>query len=337
MRRLFGMLVLVLAAGTVSPAAVAAAATHPPAGPAGPGPQRFGVRLVDVPASAVNDQRALHYIVDYLPTGTVIHRRIQVENQEARTAHFTVYPDAAQISQGAFVGEAGATRNELTSWITVQYPALTLRPHASAMDMVTIRVPLGATRGEHYGVIWVQQAAHARAGNGFGVNDVTRVGIRVYLAVGRGGAPPTVFAITSITGHRSAKGQPSLLVHVDDTGGRAVDLHGTARLTGGPGDISAGPFPEKQIVSLAPGQSGDVTFAPPKVLPNGPWQASVTLASGFTTATGTATIRFSPPAASQASLSLMAVFGATVGVAVIVFVFVLILARNAYYRRRASA
>jgi len=108
-------------------------------------------------------------------------------NQEARTARFTVYPDSAQIAGGLFTGDAGQTRSELTQWIRVQHPVVTLRPGASATDMVTVKVPPAATRGEHYGVIWVQQAGHARADGGFGVNEVSRVGIRVYLAVGRGG------------------------------------------------------------------------------------------------------------------------------------------------------
>jgi hypothetical protein len=335
-RRLLGMIMLVLAAGTVSPAAVAAAATQPPAGPAGLGAQRFGVRIVDVPASAVNDPRALHYIVDYLPTGTVIHRRIQVQNQQAQTAHFTVYPDAAQISKGSFIGETGAARNELTGWISVQYPALTLRPHTSAMDMITIKVPLGATRGEHYGVIWVQQASRARTAKGFGITNVARVGIRIYLAVGRGGAPPTKFAITSLTGHRSASGQPLILAGVDDTGGRAVDLHGTVRLTGGPGDTSAGPFPQREFVSLAPGQSGNMTFAPPKVLSDGPWQASVTVDSGLTTATATATIRFAAPVASQAGLPGMAWLGMAAGALALVLAVAMILVRAAHQRRRTA-
>ena len=72
------------------------------------------------------------------------------------------------------------------------------------MYTVTIAVPRGATRGEHYGVIWVQQTAHVRVTQGFGINDVARVGIRVYLAVGQGGAPPTNFTIASAAGHRSA-------------------------------------------------------------------------------------------------------------------------------------
>jgi hypothetical protein len=331
-RRLLGMIILVLAAGTLSPAVVAVAAIHRPIGPA---PQRFGVRLVDVPASGANNPRALRYIIDYLPTGTVIHRRILVMNQEARTAHFTVYPDAASISNGSFTGDNGATRSELTGWIGVQYQTLTLRPHASSMDMITIKVPPGATRGEHYGMIWVQQAAYARVSSGFGVSEVARVGIRIYLAVGQGGAPPTIFAITSITGHRSARGWPSMAVHVDNTGGRAVDLSGTARLSGGPGDTSAGPFAEQQIITLAPGQSGNVTFAPPRSLPNGPWQAKVTLVSGLTTATATATVLFA--VASHAGLSMVSWLGIALGVLALVLAAALILAHSARQRRHVPA
>ena len=336
MRRLFGMIMimLVLAAGTVSPAAFAA--VHRPVSPA---PDQFGVRLVDVPVDEANNPRALRYIVDYLPTGTVVHRRILILNQEPKTAHFTVYVDAAQIANGLFTGDAGATRSELTGWMNVQHRSVTLRPGKSVMDLVTIKVPPGATRGEHYAVIWVQQAAYVHAANGFGVNDVTRVGIRVYLAVGRGGAPPTNFAITSITARRSAAGWPSIVAHVENTGGRAVDLNGTARLTGGPGNTSAGPFPAQQIITLAPGQSGNLTFGPPKDLPNGPWQASITVVSGLTTSTATASIQFAALVPSHHGLSLMAWLGialAALALAVVA-VMALILAQHAARRRRTPA
>ena len=182
--------------------------------------------------------------------------RILIENQESRTARFTVYPGAAHIANGLFVGDAEGTRSELTDWISVQHPVVTLAPGASVMDMITVKVPSGATRGEHYGVIWVQQTAQSHASRGFALTEVSRVGIRVYLAVGHGGAPPSSFDITSITARRSLSGQPSILVHVDNTGGRAVDLGGSARLADGPGDSSAGPFPAKAIITLAPGQAG---------------------------------------------------------------------------------
>jgi len=334
MRRLLGTMLLAVVAVTVTPAAAAAAVVQPATGPV----QRFGARLVDVPVSAANNPRALRYIIDYLPTGTTIHRRIFVENDETRTARFTVYSDAAQISDELFTGDAGATRNELTGWISVQHPVLTLAAGASVMDTVAIKVPEGATRGEHYAVIWVQQESYARKANGFGINEVTRVGIRVYLAVGRGGAPPTSYAITSITGHRSASGRPSLVVHVDNTGGRAVDLSGTARLADGPGNTRAGPFPAQQIITLAPGQSGTMSFAPPKSLPSGPWQATAALVSGITTSTRTQTVQFGALAVAQTSLSVMAWVGIAAGVIALGLVLaVVLMRRHALQRRRAPA
>jgi hypothetical protein len=87
---------------------------------------------------------------------------------------FTVYPDAASIANGLFTGDTGETRNELTNWIGVQHPAVTLAPGASARDTITITVPAGPTRGEHYGVIWVQQNAQAPTAAGSGSTEVSR-------------------------------------------------------------------------------------------------------------------------------------------------------------------
>jgi hypothetical protein len=289
-RRLLGVLLLAcLAAGALVPAT----STRAGANTRRPSRQRFGVRLVDVPVSEAHNPRALRYIIDYLPAGTVIHRRILVLNDESRTAHFRVYPDAAQITKGKFIGDAGHTRSELTGWISIAHPKVTLPPHASALDMVTIKVPRIPTRGEHYGVIWVQQVAHGHDARGFGITEVSRVGIRIYLAVGRGGVPPTNFTIASIAGRRSPSGQLLLTAVARNTGGRAVDLDGTARLTDGPGGASAGPFQIYQVITLAPGQSDTVTFYPPRQLASGPWRATITLTSGLTRRSASATVLFS--------------------------------------------
>jgi hypothetical protein len=294
-----------LAAGIlsiVSPVASAATLSSPSAA-AGP-PGSFGVRLVDVPVSEVGNPRALRYIIDYLPTGAIIHRRILIQNDESRTARFTVYADAAAINGGQLVGYAGATRSELTDWISVQHPTVTLAAGASVMDLITIGVPPGATRGEHYGVIWVQQTAKARARDGeSGVTEVSRVGVRLYVAVGRGGAPPSSFDITSVTGHLTDAGRPVIVAHVNNTGGRAIDLSGSARLTDGPGGTSSGLFPAQRIVTLAPGQSWNMTFAVPKSLPDGSWRVTVNLASGLTKATATAAIQLTANVAAQAAAS----------------------------------
>jgi hypothetical protein len=295
------------AVGLTAPGAHASAglATGGPAassrGPATGVPRlHFGVRLVDVPVDESANPRALQYIIDFLPAGSVIRRRIMIINDEPQAAHFSVYPAAAQISGGRFLGQAGQARNELTGWITVQRPSVTLGPGQSTMDLVTIRVPPGATRMEHYGIIWAQQAATIRASSTIAIKDVARVGVRVYLAVGRGGVPLTRFTITSLAGRRSPSGQALLVAGVHDTGGRAIDLTGQVRLAGGPGGSSAGPFTERQAVTLAPGQSGSVRFTLPAGLPDGPWTASVTLASGLTTATARATVLFGAQATDTA-------------------------------------
>ena len=83
-RRLPGVLGLALAAGHSS---------RPRARPPGPRrprpPQRFGVRLFDVPVAEEHDPRAYRYIIDYLPATAVIHRRIMILNEESRPEHFT--------------------------------------------------------------------------------------------------------------------------------------------------------------------------------------------------------------------------------------------------------
>ena len=291
-RRLISALLLLMAAGTVGQATAAFATSAVTAAPAISSPGRFGVRLYDVPVIDAHNPRGLLYIIDVLHPGSVIHRRILVRNQESHPSRFAVYPDTARIAHGLFVGDPGETRSQLTSWISVQHPALTLAPGASTLDMITIRVPGGAVRGEHYGVIWVQQAALVRTGTGSFVREVDRVGVRIYLFVGHGGVPPTRFVVTSLTGHRTAHGQPVLLASVTDTGQRAVDLSGQARLSGGPGGISAGPFGEEQVVTLAPGQSGTLTFDPSRHLPPGSWRAAVSLVSGINTVTSHGAVVF---------------------------------------------
>jgi hypothetical protein len=332
-RLLLRPLMLMVAAGFVIPAAATGSAARAADGPGAP---RFGLRLVDVPVSEAHNPRALRYIIDFLPPGAVIHRRILILNEERRTARFSMYPDAAQITGGSFVGDVGQTRSELTSWITLQHRAVTLRPQASVMDMVTIRVPRHPTRGEHYGVIWVQQVAHVHAASGVTIREVSRVGIRIYLAVGPGGVPPTRFAVASIAGHRTPQGQPVITARVHDLGGRAVDLSGTARLAAGPGGASAGPYRIYRVITLAPGQSGTVTFLPGRRLPSGPWRATIELTSGITRHSGSAVIQFAAGATTTA-WSRPVVTIPLIGLCLALLVLVVVRVRGSLRTRRVPA
>ena len=132
-----------------------------------------------------------------------IHRRVQIANLTPSAARITLYPDAAIIRDGSFVGDVGETRSYLTTWISLSQHSVSLAPHARAMVTVTIQVPRTASPGNLYGVIWAQETNLGKTSSGVNIIETNRVGIRIYLNVGPGGPPPVNFDITSIRGTRS--------------------------------------------------------------------------------------------------------------------------------------
>jgi hypothetical protein len=287
-RRLLSALMLVAAVL----AAATGALTRPAQAAAGPRPGSFGIRLVDVPSDEADNPRALRYIIDRLHPGTIIHRRILVANLGPTAARITVYPDAATISGGSFIGDAGETRSDLTTWITTNKHTVVLGPHANTMVNVTIRVPRDASSGERYGVIWTQETSRLQHRSGLAITEVNRVGVRIYLSVGPGGAPPSNFVVTSLTTTRSAHGQPVVIAHIHNTGGRALDISGYLKLSGGPGGLTAGPYKIADDITIAPGQSEPMEIVLSQRLPDGPWLAQTDLVSGLTERHAEATIQF---------------------------------------------
>ncbi len=264
-----------------TPTAPAQAADRPPPG--------VGIRLVDVPVATARDPRARSYIIDHVAPGTVIHRRVEVSNGTKATAHVSVYAGAAQIRGGTFTGAEGHTQNDLASWISLNPRAPVLGPQQRTFVDVTIRVPRQASRGERYGVVWAEVTNSSPNG---GVTRVNRVGIRIYLAVGRGGAPRSDFTITSLTAERDPHGTPLLRATVRNTGERALDLSARLTLAQGPGGLSAGPFTSHDSTTLGLGQSAPVTVPLDQALPRGPWLARVTVTSGLDKRTAQATVTF---------------------------------------------
>jgi hypothetical protein len=279
----------------ISGSAGASSATPGPA-PGASAAGGVGLRLVDVPAAASDDPRAWIYIVDHLSPGTSIQRRIEISNTTASDAHIVVYPAAASVEDGSFLGAAGRTPNELSTWTSVSPGRSDVASGGRVVATVTLSVPIDAASGEHYGVVW----AEVRSASNAGVVHVNRVGIRLYISVGPGGVPEANFTIDSLTAERSPDGQPMVLATVHNTGGRALDMSGTLHLLAGPGGLSAGPFPATLGITLAIDDTEPVTIALDNRLPAGPWHAEITLQSGLLERSARATITFpaigaSPP------------------------------------------
>lgn len=247
-----------------------------------------GIRLLEAPVALEGDPRASSYIVDNLPPGTTISRKIEVANSGDVEKAVSLYAAAATVGAAGFeIGEDRAV-NELTTWMSVSPGEVTLAPGASAKAVVTIDVPPDAPEGEQYAVVWAQSTSGT---TGDGIQNVNRVGIRTYLSIGAGNGPPTDLAIDVIQASRSAEGAPEVVATVSNTGGRALDPRGTITLSGGPGGISTAPV-EVGADSIAPGGSGAVTFTLDEAIPSGPWTAAITVTSGLVSKSSNATLTF---------------------------------------------
>ncbi len=256
----------------------------------------IGLQLLDVPLSASGDPRARLYIIDHLHPGTTIHRRIEIINTTLSRLQVVSYATPATISQGAFMGAPAHTASELSSWTSVSPGSSEVTSGGHAIATVTIAVPRGAPPGEQYGVVWAQTRSAAPAGGG--ITRVSRVGIRLYISVGKGGAPASNFTIDSLTGKRSPDGQPEVVASVHNTGGRALDMSGALQLSHGPGGLSAGPFAANLGTTVTIGATEPIVIMLDKQIPDGPWHTLVTLRSGLLERSASATVNF-PAAATR--------------------------------------
>jgi hypothetical protein len=281
------ILVATVAIGTVAPPATAGSTAGTRASQDDPA-KGLGIRLTEAPVTAADDPRAKVYIVDHLAPGTVIERKIEVSNQTPEASHVVLYPAAASIEKGAFAAAEGDTANELSTWTTVSPAEADIAANGTLTATITITVPADAAPGETYGVVWAQAQAAATGT----VAQVTRVGIRLYLSVGPGGAPAADFTIDEMTAGRSPDGAPVVSASVKNTGGRALDMTGQLSLSAGPGGLNAGPFPATLGTTLAIGETQPVSVALDERLPAGPWTAAITLKSGLTERTVEATVTF---------------------------------------------
>ncbi|WP_416902139.1 hypothetical protein [Micromonospora echinospora] len=283
------VLTLVAVAGTPAAADRSTPTRSPSPQPSPDGTETgAGIRLLDAPVDRREDSRAHRYVVDHVKPGTKIKRRVVVENKAEVRRPVSVYPAAAEVRPDGFVFAPGRTPNELTSWISVERGEVPLDPDEEETLWVTIDVPREASAGERYGVVWAEVAGTGKQT----VRNVGRAGIRIYLSVGPGGEPPSSFEVGPLVGTRDVDGRPTVTTEVRNTGQRALDLAGELSLTDGPGGLSAGPV-KTETVTLGLGGTATVRIPLDPRLPDGPWSATLALASGWTKRTASGTVTFS--------------------------------------------
>jgi hypothetical protein len=283
-----------LVACTVLPAPAAMAAPHHSR--AAPG--SIGIRLVDTSTGAPDNASAGPYILEQLAPGTTISRSVEITNGTPSAVAIAVYPAGAELRKGAFVFASGHTRNELSSWTSTGRDVLYLAPGAKALDALTIRVPSDASAEERFAVVWAELSGPTPSGGG--VTLVNRVGVRMYVAIGPGGAAAANFSIGAPAAERSEAGEPVVVATIHNTGRRTIDIGGTLTLSNGPGGLRAGPYVVDPGKALAAGSVNRTKVRLDKQLPRGPWRAEIQLNSKFVQRTAVSTITFPAEAAAIA-------------------------------------
>jgi hypothetical protein len=251
----------------------------------------IGIRLFESSAAARQDPLARSYIVNRLPPGASVQRQVEVTNGTASVANVSVYPAAAALLHGQFAFAGGHSRNELSSWTSVSRPTLRLSPGAKAIETVTIHVAKDASSSERYGVVWAEVSVQGSGGSR-GVTLANRVGVRMYVSVGPGGAPPLDFVIGPLSAKRASSGDALLVAKVHNKSRRTIDIRGSLTLAHGPGGVRAGPFSAKLALPLSPGATKLLTVRLDRRLPRGPWRAELRLQSGTIRRVATAQIMF---------------------------------------------
>jgi hypothetical protein len=238
----------------------------------------IGVRLVAMAGSTSPNPLARSYIVARLAPGAHLSRTVMIDDDSTSVEHVKLYVAAAKINHGQFVFAAGNTRNELTSWSSLSRDAVRLAPDSQVAETVTTRVPRDAQAGNDYAVLWA--AVTTAPARGQGITMVSRVGVRMYVTVGPGGAAAPKFVLGTLRTTRGTSGQSVLNAQIHNSGASTLDLNGFLMLSKGPGGLDAGPFAAKLGVVLAPGSSEPISISLSPSFPRGPWRADLKITSG---------------------------------------------------------
>lgn len=215
--------------------------------------------------------------MDRVRPGAFFTRHVEVSNGDRTAMDVVVYAATAVIRNGGFEIASRGVAGEVPRWATLGPTRLHLVPGERRHVTTTFRVPSDAGRGEFYGAVVAERPAQRTLQ---GVSVALRAAVRVYLSVGPGGEPASDFTVDALTAVRDNAGRPVVLAQVHNTGGRALDMSGTLRLSKGPGGLSAGPFAATLGTTLGIGQTSPVAVPLDKALPAGPWLATLDLRSG---------------------------------------------------------
>ena len=213
-------------------------------------------------ADAAGQRAELTYEAD---PGAVIEDAVTLFNFGTVQLTFRVYAtDAFNNADGQFDLLAGDQQPvDVGSWVTLPQEMVTVPPGKQVTLPITIKIPAGATPGDHTGAILASNQSIGAGPEGAAVTLDRRTGTRLYLRVSGPLIPELAVTDVETTYHHalnSLSGSADVTYRVENRGN--VRLAGVASLTiDGPMGLGARTVDLPDVAELLPGEGVEFTVS----------------------------------------------------------------------------
>ncbi|MGH2724652.1 MAG: hypothetical protein ACRDI0_10415 [Actinomycetota bacterium] len=221
------------------------------------------------------DPRTVAWLVHRAAPRSVIRDAVIVENLGSVPLDLVLYPaDAISTAEGEFGLEPiEAADDGVAGWVSLRVSEVSLQPGERQEVPVTIRVPQGATPGDHPGAVVARTATPVRRGQ---VPTLLAVGARLYLTV-----PGPRIERLVLHGIEPVveEGRAAFRLDLENRGNVILDVTGSYRIEGTFGLETASAQIARPITVL-PGARVHPVVAHPDPLLGGRYRAEISLSYG---------------------------------------------------------
>jgi hypothetical protein len=213
------------------------------------------------------------YFIRSVPRGGGFTDQVIAFNTESKPLALRVYPvdGLTGATAGVVYGNRGVKLHSAGLWVTPATTLVTVPAHSQLPVGFTVRVPPGASSGEHLAGLALEDVAAGKSAGRFSVTEVLRTVVVIEINVpGRVQSQLALrsFSIAPIQGTT----YPAVMVDLANTGGTLCKPALSVNLNG-PGVAQ---HDARQLDTVLPGSAISYPFAWPHALAAGTYNATIT-------------------------------------------------------------
>jgi hypothetical protein len=213
------------------------------------------------------------YFIRNVPAGSGFTDQVIAFNSASKPVTLRVYPvdGLTGATSGVVYGNRGVALRAAGQWVFPATSMVTVPAHSQTPVSFTVRVPKGASVGQHLAGLALEDVAAGKSAGRFSVTEVLRTVVGIELDVP--GAAPTRLALRSFSiAPIQGTNYPALMVGIANTGGLLCKPALSVNLNGPAGTQHA----TRQLDTVLPGNQIAYPFAWPRALSAGTYNATIT-------------------------------------------------------------